>query len=166
MTCVYSTNLNLQGGHYGNAVLTRFPVKAADNRHYQMKTPREPRGIQQLVLDVHGREVAILNTHLDVGDDDSERWSSVQEILRLEQANGARPLILCGDFNATPDSRVIKELGTTLTDPRTVAGSGGGYTVPVEAPRERIDYIWMSKTGGLTAKHGWNPFTRPPITCR
>ena len=83
MTCVYSTNLNLQGGHYGNAVLTRFPVKAADNRHYQMKTPREPRGIQQLVLDVHGREVAILNTHLDVGDDDSERWSSVQEILAM-----------------------------------------------------------------------------------
>ena len=54
---------------------------------------------------------------------------------------------------------MIKELGTTLTDTWTVAGSGGGYTVPVEAPRERIDYIWMSKTGGLTAKHGWNPFT-------
>src|SRR6185295_11676569 len=36
MTCVFSNNFHYQGGEYGNAVLTRFPVLRWDNTHYQM----------------------------------------------------------------------------------------------------------------------------------
>lgn len=159
MTCVFSTNLNLQGGHYGNAVLTRLPVKQAQNHHFRMTTGREARGLQQLTLDVHGRELTLLNTHLDYATDDGERWSSVGEIAALVKTNGQGAILLCGDFNAVPDSRVIKELGTVLVDSWRVAGAGEGLTMPAEGPKERIDYIWVGKDGPLAPRRAWIPQT-------
>jgi len=35
------------------------------NTHYKMLRPGEQRGILQLKLDVRGREVVIMNTHID-----------------------------------------------------------------------------------------------------
>jgi len=43
MSCVFSNNYHYQGGEYGNAVLTRFPVKRWTNRHYEMLRPGEQR---------------------------------------------------------------------------------------------------------------------------
>src|SRR6266571_8013591 len=34
LTCVFSNNYHYQGGEYGNAVLTRFPVKRWSNTHF------------------------------------------------------------------------------------------------------------------------------------
>ena len=66
MSCVFSNNFHFQGGEYGNAVLTRFPIKRWTNRHYKMLRPGEQRGLLQVVLDVHGRELVFLDTHIDL----------------------------------------------------------------------------------------------------
>ena len=55
------------------------------------------------------------------------------------------PLIFGGDFNATPDSRVIQQLDTWLVDAWPLVTTEPGYTIPVRQPRKRIDYLWMSK---------------------
>src|SRR5678810_85346 len=36
MTAVFSNNFAFEGGEYGNAVLTRFPIKRWTNLHYHM----------------------------------------------------------------------------------------------------------------------------------
>jgi endonuclease/exonuclease/phosphatase family metal-dependent hydrolase len=151
MTCVFSNNYSFQGGQYGNAVLTRFPVKTATNLHYKMLRPGEQRGMLQLVLDVHGRELIFLNTHLDFRPDDSERLSNVEEIRALARRYQGRPVILCGDFNDTPGSRTHKGLGEDFEDTWLSAGKGDGYTIPVLNPAKRIDYIWLSRGSGLRA---------------
>ena len=51
LTCVFSNNYTYQGGEYGNAVLTRFPVVQATNTHYVKVNETEQRGILQLTLD-------------------------------------------------------------------------------------------------------------------
>ena len=56
MTCVFSNNFHYQGGEYGNAVLTRFPIVRWTNSHYKMIRPGEQRGLLQLTLRVHGRQ--------------------------------------------------------------------------------------------------------------
>jgi endonuclease/exonuclease/phosphatase family metal-dependent hydrolase len=89
MTCVFSNNYHYQGGEYGNAVLTKFPVVRWTNRHYKMLRPGEQRGILQLVLTIHGREVVFMNTHIDYRPDDAERWSNVAEI---EEIVKSKPL--------------------------------------------------------------------------
>src|SRR5439155_12093386 len=62
MTCVFSNNFHYQGGEYGNAVLTRFPIVRWTDAHYQMIRPGEQRGLLQLTLRVHGRELVFMNT--------------------------------------------------------------------------------------------------------
>ena len=110
MTCVFSNNYHFQGGEYGNAVLTRFPVKRWTNRHYQMLRPGEQRGLLQIVLDVHGRELVFMDTHIDYRGDDTERLQNAAEILEAMKAYSGRPMILCGDFNDTPGSRTHQKL--------------------------------------------------------
>ena len=157
MTCVFSNNFSHQGGEYGNAVLTRFPVVRVTNTLYPMLRPGEQRGLQQLVLKVHGHELVFMNTHLDHQPDDAERWLNVGEIeTRMKQYAG-RPIILCGDFNTTPESRVCRRLGEQFDDTWARVGQGDGFTIPAPQPTKRIDYIWITRDKSLVPLKVWVP---------
>ena len=159
MTCVFNNNYHFQGGEYGNAVLTKFPVKHWANRHYQMLRPGEQRGILQVVLDVHGRELVFLNTHIDFRSDDSERWANTGEIEALAQEYRGKPMIIVGDFNDTPESRVCRRIAATFNDTWTLIGQGEGWTIPAAAPRQRIDYLWITRGKSLVPLKAWVPQT-------
>lgn len=157
MSCIFSNNFHYQGGEYGNAVLTRFPVVRATNTLYKMIRPGEQRGILQLVLDVHGRKLVFMNTHIDYRPDDTERWSNVGEIHELVRRFPGQPIILCGDFNATPESRVSRRINELFDDTWALIGEGDGFTIPAAIPRRRIDYIWVSKGKSLRPIKAWVP---------
>lgn len=144
LTPHFVKNIPYQGGEYGTAVLTRFRVKQTAHTLLRKFGEGEQRGVQQLLIEVHGRELLFLNTHLDHRRESVEREHSVEQIRGLVAAAGGRPVILCGDFNATPDSNVIRRMGEFMTDAWAVAGSGPGHTVPVREPRRRIDYVWVT----------------------
>jgi len=152
MTCVFSNNYNYQGGEYGNAVLTRFPVKHVTNHLYRMLKAHEQRGLLQVTLSVHGQDICIWNTHLDAGHDDAERWASLAELTALAAACDQQPFLLCGDFNDVPTSRVYEKLTGQFVDSWMCVGKGDGSTVPVTKPMRRIDYLWISKNRMLTPK--------------
>jgi len=151
MAVHFEKNIPYQGGEYGNAVLTRFPIKHARNTHYQMLRPGEQRGVLQLVLDVRGRDVLFLNTHIDYRPDDSERVLNVDELKAIVTAAGAMPVIMVGDFNATPESRTITKIKAFMTDSWERVGQGDGFTIPVRKPAKRIDYIWIAP-GSIEAR--------------
>jgi endonuclease/exonuclease/phosphatase family metal-dependent hydrolase len=157
MSCVFSNNFHFQGGEYGNAVLTRFPIRSRTNRHYQMLRPDEQRGLLQVVLDVHGRELVFMDTHVDYRGDDTERLLNAAEIAEAIQSYRGRPVILCGDFNDTPGSRTSQKVSQAFEDAWMAAGKGDGFTIPAEMPRKRIDYIWISKAPPIEALRSWVP---------
>jgi endonuclease/exonuclease/phosphatase family metal-dependent hydrolase len=130
MSCVFSNNFHFQGGEYGNAVLTRFPIRSCTNLHYKMLHPGEQRGLLQVVLDVHGRELLFMDTHIDFRGDDTERLLNVAELLEVLQASRGRPVILCGDFNDTPGSRTYEKMAPAFIDTWKAAGAGDGLTIP------------------------------------
>ena len=146
MNVVFEKNIPYQGGEYGNAVLSRFPIKSSKNTHYKMLRPGEQRGVLQLVLEVHGRELLFMNTHIDYRPDDSERVMNAGELKGIVAAAGEKtPVILVGDFNTVPASRTHELVKAFLTDSWEVVGKGDGFTFPVRTPTKRIDYIWISK---------------------
>ena len=153
MTCVFSNNFNYQGGEYGNAVLTRFPVLSATNLHYAMLRTNEQRGLLQLTLDVEGRPLVFMNTHIDFRGDDSERLMNVGEILAVKARHANWPVILCGDFNDTPGSRTQQRVMESFDDAWELTGQGGGLSYPATHPTKRIDYVWVSHTTRVVPTH-------------
>jgi endonuclease/exonuclease/phosphatase family metal-dependent hydrolase len=150
MTAVFERNIDFKGGEYGNAVLTRFPVSWHRNHHYEMVRPGEQRGLLQVGLEVSGRELSFLVTHIDHRRDDVERVSNVAEILAIVGESGKKLIILCGDFNDTPGSRTHTGLVRRFVDCWAVVGPDVGYTYPSPAPRRRIDYVFVPKGSGIT----------------
>ncbi len=157
MTSVFSNNIAYQGGEYGNAVLSRFPILAATNLHYQMIRPREQRGLLQVTLDVHGHKLRLLNTHLDYRPDDSERLSNANQITTVATSHAGLPVLLCGDFNDTPGSRTYAKLNESFADGWQVAGQGQGFSYPAADAKRRIDYIWTSQNANIKALKIWIP---------
>ena len=157
LTCVFSNNFHFQGGEYGNAVLTRFPIKRCTNRHYQMIRPGEQRGLLQVVLEAHGRELVFMDTHIDYRGDDTERLLNADELLQAIEPFRGWPVILCGDFNDTPGSRTHQKIAQAFVDAWMAAGAGDGFTIPAEKPRKRIDYIWTSKEPSIETLRAWVP---------
>jgi len=145
MTCVFSNNSHYQGGEYGNAVLTRFPVLSATNSHYQMLRTNEQRGMLQVTVEVMKHRVLFVNTHIDYRADDTERLLNVKELQSIAAQHAGIPIVLCGDFNDIPDSRVHQQLQKAFDDAWELAGRDKGWTYPAKTPRKRIDYVWISK---------------------
>lgn len=140
----FERNIIHQGGDYGNAILSRFPIRSFRNFPLPQKGPGERRGLLEVVVDVGGHEVVFLNTHLDHRADDGERLLGVDELRARVAAAGDRPVIAVGDFNARPDSRPIRALSEFLTDAWSAVGQGPGFTIPVRKPSRRIDYVWIT----------------------
>ncbi len=145
MTVQFDKNIPHQGGDYGNAVLTKFPIKRAKNTHLKSFANGEQRGVQQLVLEIHGREVLFMNTHLDARRDPVEREHSADELKEIVAQAGKMPVILCGDFNTRPQTPAYAKVAAVLTDSWGAVGKGDGFTIPVKKPASRIDYIFVSK---------------------
>jgi len=160
LTGYFSNNFNFQGGEYGNAVLTRFPILEQTNTHYVMLRPKEQRGIIQLTLDVHGRRMLFMVTHIDYRRENEERLLNVAEIKSVIAQHPGLPMILCGDFNDFPNTPVYNAMRQSFDDTWDLIGQGNGWTFPSPKPKERIDYIWLSPDKSVEPLKVWVPDTQ------
>lgn len=157
LTWLFSNNFHYQGGEYGNALLTRYPVRRWANTHCSRLSPGEQRGVLQAVLQVQGRELVVLDTHFDLSE--AERLRNADAIHQLVPSYRPNPIILCGDFNANPGSSVYRRLAEQFADAWPLAGAGEGNTIPADKPSRRIDFIWLSATNSLVPLRAWVPQT-------
>lgn len=96
MEAVAGPTLSRPGGDYGNALLSRYPVRAVRRVDLSFLR-REPRGALDVELDIGGAPVRVVVTHLGLRP--AERRYQVKELLRLQDASPIRPLLLMGDLN-------------------------------------------------------------------
>jgi endonuclease/exonuclease/phosphatase family metal-dependent hydrolase len=147
MQVVFGRNIDFQGGGYGTAVLSKLPVKAHASHKLPSLYAGEQRGVQIVELGMPGDPgLVILCTHFDHRPDDRERMASAEVVNELTASYGDRMMILAGDLNAEPDSRVIRELAKRWK----IAGSEGQLptdsarqilTFPSDKPRKWIDFV-------------------------
>lgn len=125
--------IDLQGGEYGQAVLSRFPIRSVTTHPLPGKPGQETRIVVEVVVESPGRSaVTLLATHFQHDDADTRtlQAAKVNELFgKLE-----RPMILAGDLNATPDSdsmKALAKLWVYATPP-----DQGLVTIPSNAPRK------------------------------
>ncbi len=93
------------------------------------------------------RRLRVYNTHLD-HEGEQARRQGIRLILQRIAADDARypgvPVVLMGDFNAEPDSEVVKLL--SHTDLRDTTGEipGTFHSYHPERPMSKIDYIYTN----------------------
>jgi len=149
MQSVFGHNIDFQGGGYGTAVLCRLPIQSQENHKLKSfykgtKDHPEQRGVQLIGLGSGKVTMAFLCTHLDYRQDDSERFASVGTIDELADKYSNLPIILAGDLNALPDSRVIAELDKSWRR----AVTNDLLTFPADAPKRLIDYVYFRPVDG------------------
>ena len=139
MEAVFIKNIDFEGGGYGNAVLTRLPIRRQENHKLPSHYKGEQRGVLELELgDADEKEPLIfLCTHLDYRPEDHERMASVKTIEDVAARHKDWPTILAGDLNARPDSAVLGEFGKTWKR----ANAEPIPTFPAAEPKNQIDYV-------------------------
>lgn len=127
MRHIFFPSFEVDGGFYGNAILSAYPFveRAAEALPYrpsgEIKAFRwalrrgaaEVRSALAVDLRLPDLEVTLINTHLTI--DRRERMLQVQELQRWV-ASSSYPVILCGDFNTTPRAPHYKLLAACLRD--------------------------------------------------
>ena len=142
--------LHLEGERYGDAILTHLPhrlVKAGPLPGLADKPHLESRGALWVAIDLHGKELQIINTHLGLSR--RERMAQVEALLGsdwLGHEQCREPVILCGDLNARPSSPVCRRLCRRLRDVQSEAHDHRPQsTFSGRFPTLRIDHIFVSQ---------------------
>lgn len=136
---VFGANIELQGGHYGNAVLSRLPIRRHENHKLPCFDDGEQRGVLEVEFELpgHSQPLALLATHLDHRPDHRERIASAEAINKLIADRLDQPAILAGDLNATADSPPLAVIWKQWQNTSRQMQP----TIPVARPARQIDYI-------------------------
>ncbi len=177
-----------RGGEEGLAILSRAPAREVRSLILPEARPTESRQLLSAQLDTAGGPIWVHTTHLHYRLDDGVAREA--QVLALDAAiracgrgNSDPPQLLCGDFNATPDSDEMRFLRglTTLSgrrthwqdawlrlhdEPRRGDGPAHGITWSSENAHtwplrsldidRRIDYVYVTsrKKDGRGTVHG------------
>lgn len=165
----YAPGARPNGVHMGNAILSRWPIaNQATTPLYDQKNAEEMRVALYCQIDGPRGQIPVFCTHLNWQQHHSHiRQKQVADLAAFikENRKGRFPPILCGDFNADPESDEIRMLtGQTAVPVANIvfhdawrnAGDGSAgftwdnenpYAVDTLEPNRRIDYIFVGFAG-------------------
>ena len=154
MEFAFAPNLDYQGGKYGVAILSRWPIKKPVHRMFENKRESERRGMLAIEIEVDKKRVNFVTTHLDYQFDDGRLFETEQLMKFLEGTQG--PLIVVADLNDIPEGSSYKLMRTKFDDAWvTSRAKGDGFSYPADKPVKRIDHIFYRTGDRVRAKKSW-----------
>lgn len=175
----FNHTMTMNGLGFGNAILSRWPILNSEQTELPGFTEtHEKRYVQAVETDGPRGPIMVFNTHLNFRYEHSHiRQQQVGEIARFIKGKSLNsyphsyPPILCGDFNADPNSDEIRMLKGLTTCPvpdlffhdawaATNDDSPGhtwdnrnAHAAEQFEPNRRIDYIFAGAPKRRTAGH-------------
>lgn len=141
MAAVAGPTFRRQSNNYGNALLSRLPIRTV-NRVDLSEEGREPRGAIDALLDGKGLRLQVIATHLGLSP--LERRRQVRKLLILLEARPAELAILMGDLNEwLLWGRPLRWLRSHF------APTPQARTWPARWPLFALDRIWVEPRGAL-----------------
>lgn len=152
----FHPNIRIEEELYGDAILTHLPmklVKAGPLPGLASRPNLETRGAIWVRIQVDDKEIQCINTHLGLFP--KERRNQAKALLSSEWLGHSEchdPVILCGDFNAPPNSPVCRLLQSRLMDVQLgIAGQKPQKTFFTRYPMVRIDHIFATPDIGVVS---------------
>jgi len=147
----YQRNVSLRVGHYGNAILSRFPLE--DPQHIDLTLrPKKRRGALiarwRVPVGDHTKAITLVNLH--IGLSGIERQWQLRKLFRVSHLADLRtrsPLVIGGDFNDFWNS-----LGWRVMQPAGFQPAGPAVrTFPARLPLRPLDKVFFR--GDLRPTH-------------
>jgi endonuclease/exonuclease/phosphatase family metal-dependent hydrolase len=145
----FNPTIRVEEELYGDCILSSLPIHLKKTGTLPILAGRdslEPRGALWVTIELDGEEVEFVNTHLGLSA--RERLLQLRTILGedwLGGHDGLGPVVLCGDFNASPQSRVWKLCSQRFRDVQVAASEQSPRrTWFGHYPIARIDHIFVS----------------------
>jgi endonuclease/exonuclease/phosphatase family metal-dependent hydrolase len=166
MAVHFHAALRVEEELYGDAILTTYPEKlihAGRLPGYSRIQSLEPRGALWICVDIAGRPVHVINTHLGLVPREQQiqaAWIAGPRWLGHPKCKG--PTILLGDFNATAASVVYRTLTAKLHAARRLSPRRSPTsTFPSRLPVLRIDHLFVNSDVRVTDVFApYDPLTR------
>ena len=150
MEYFFARAIDIGGGQYGDAVLSKFPIvtSTAYTMSVDPSVGGEQRSVALITVDIDDNTLNFVSTHFDHLGDETNRLRQARELNDiLGKIEG--PLIVGGDFNALPDSETISILRQEL-----VLGCRNNHcdqkTFPTSNPNRTIDYLFYKGINKLS----------------
>jgi len=138
----YGKAISYQGGETGLGILSRYPM--SDQQIHQLpRVELEGKYVSYRILmtaavTVDQKQLTIANTHMELTLENRElQVPAIDSVL----STSPHPVILGGDFNATPDGPTMTsfiERGYNSTCP---GNHSQCFTIPSRDPNRKLDYI-------------------------
>ena len=127
---------------YGNGFLSRYPIVSAETVMIPDPDPKTGKNYYEtrcvLKAKLEG-DITVLVSHFGLNDDEAENAvKTVVENLADEKC------ILMGDFNLTPDDKILKPIYDRMKDTAELF-TEPQFSFPSDKPDQKIDYIFVSR---------------------
>jgi endonuclease/exonuclease/phosphatase family metal-dependent hydrolase len=135
MHSVFGAFFDYQGGRYGLALLSKFPIKSYATHWLPEGTEPRTGLAARIQLADSGQEIIVVGIHLYRTPE--QRYAQAGGLVDIYR-DETTPVILAGDFNSLPDSDVLALLKQYWHVPDKGADR---LTYPSDVPEREIDYI-------------------------
>lgn len=144
----FGKSMELQGGEYGNAVLSRLPI--LETTRHPLPAGGEPRCALEVKVQVEGfsEPVSFIGIHTEPWDE-AVRVKQIQALLEALR-NTSNPIILAGDFNGEKTDASLKLFEAPEWQ---ILEKNGIKTFPADLPRIEIDFFMLRGFPCLAIEH-------------
>lgn len=127
-----------QGGEYGLAILSKFPV--VESRVHKLPDGAEPRVALEIEIDLPGASgaktrISFVCVHFDWTSPDDARFAQASKLIEILRER-THPVIVAGDYNDVRGSRTLDAFAAEFHLPESA-----GPTFSSDNPRNEIDFI-------------------------
>lgn len=153
MNGYFAKAMNYDGGEYGVAILSRFQIEDSAKLTLPVDSTLkgsagEPRVLTSVKITMpEGQKIYFGSTHLDSFHKDNRILQMRKIIENLSDLD--YPIIIAGDFNATPDS---EEIQLMLDNFRSTCLDNCKPTASAENPTRTIDYVFYKSEAEFNIK--------------
>ena len=129
----FAASIKYDGGDYGLAVLSRWPLVEVRRHRLDSSGARELRIVLEVTVCAGGRPLRVFNHHADVRE--APRQLGLSELAKMVRPDVGRRVVVMGDFNERPDGSGVRALlGAGLVDALAVHQLDAGAS-------RRVDYL-------------------------
>lgn len=148
--------ININGGDYGNAFVSKYPILYAEVISVPDAPEKDPnvfgqekdgfyyetRSIAKITILVNDQKLDVFVTHFGLAPSEKE---NMMKTLKNALEKKENRCVLMGDFNCTPDDVYMKELACILNNAEADVITPDDYTFASYKPDRKIDYIMVEK---------------------